>query len=320
MIVGSYFVYASVLTGGLWPQSQSDFRACAVAPTVFGVGYVMMLGAVSLKNWRIHRIFNFVKVGNRPPSDAALLGWLMTLVAAEVVFDVFWFFFIEQPTLELVSAKDFSHPLEDTTTCSFGPLIGVYFAPKLLLLAWSCFVGFRVRNVRHNFNESQKMAFASYAVFMEFVFAFSLNFLELDPTVEYLVSGALILFGSVNALVILFFPKFWSIYRIRQRGTAALNQTLLDNHGKTASLGSPQTSSSLDQMTGIFKDQDYDLVGELVSVRTQLQCAMLEINRLKLGMAPMLVADGLSKSSMFDSSDDTHPEDGLEPFDSLTGN
>jgi len=144
--------------------------------------------------------------------------------------------------------------------------------------------------------------------------------MELDPTLEYVVGGGLICFGSVNALVILFFPKFWSIWRIRQRGNAALNQTLLDNHAKSPSLGGSNTSQSLDEMTGIFKDQDYDIVGELVSVRTQLMCAMQEINRLKRGsvVAPILVPDGLSKSSMFDSSEDATPEDGLmEQFGSI---
>ncbi len=224
MVMGSYLCYASVVVAG---HAREDAMHCIVYPTLFGMGYVLLLGALALKNWRIHVIFKGISKAP-PPSNSKLMTYLLGLLACEVIFNCVWFL-LNRPTLVLVS----STVLDSTAlelVCSFdsNPLIQVaFFSPKLLLLLWACYVGFRVRNVTHNFNESTKVALATFAIMLEFLFGMILSKVLLNPSMQFILQGFLVCFGTFNVLVILFVPKLCNIYVLSRRGFSSLRESML---------------------------------------------------------------------------------------------
>ncbi|KAG0329537.1 hypothetical protein BGZ99_001539 [Dissophora globulifera] len=191
-----------------------DMGVCVVQTLAYPVGATLLVGSLAIKNYRIYRIFNSVKVlnsGSQTRTVMRYLGVALILVLIPTVIELI----VERPgtqkiniqQIQWVRCRDIETNVRWTVVVAIVPLFfivfGVYFA-------------FKTRNVVYLWNEAKQIAVVLYNVFFLTVIMIISCFF---PTELYLatfyISIICPLVIAYLSLFVLFLPKFWKIWRKR---------------------------------------------------------------------------------------------------------
>lgn len=213
MLLGSYLACAAVVVSA---QGQSYRPFCILFPTLFGCAFVLVFGSLTLKNRRIHQIFNRSPPGpngriEKPASDALLLQTIAAMLGGELTLNMLWFAF-NSPRVELVNS---SGDRAMHWSCAYEQnvvFVVIFITPKALMVLYAMWVSWKVRNVNDQFNESPKLAFSAYTTVIFGGFGLGVGVADISSNELFLINSLLILVGILSNILVLLVPKLWAIY------------------------------------------------------------------------------------------------------------
>jgi len=178
---------------------------CMVREVIPSMSLSLILANISVKTWRIWKIFDNKALKRVQIQDFQLVGMTASLLAFEAIIFIAWA--ATDPPKPYVNFGDW---------ICFSPLGKNYdFALKgykILLIIGNAFLAYSVRTVKLNqFNESLHIAFSIYNILVVFVLVtiLELNINKLKPT--FIISSCGTLIIMVGILATLFAPKLWMI-------------------------------------------------------------------------------------------------------------
>ncbi|XP_055880727.1 probable G-protein coupled receptor CG31760 isoform X3 [Biomphalaria glabrata] len=185
---------------------------CTLQIWPFNLGFVIMYGALLLKTWRISVIFKSggaTKRINLP--DKALLQRMIPLVIVFTGYLSVWTA-LDPPyayTVKTSSGLKFF-------TCSMTWWKYALYGGEALLLLVGVYLCFTVRKAPAHFNESKFITWATYnAIILGSFILMLTQFVGLSggPDVVYVLLMAQQQVFVTITLALIFFPKFWALYR-----------------------------------------------------------------------------------------------------------
>ncbi|KAF9344562.1 hypothetical protein BGX26_004227, partial [Mortierella sp. AD094] len=168
--------------------------------------------ALTIKNYRIYRIFNSVTIANQKFQSWLLVRYVALLVVLCVI-PVLVEVLIDSPGPTRINIHSYQW-----VRCK-GPHTQTWWYPvgaiiPILLIILGVFLAFKTRNIVYLWNEAQQIALVLYNMFF---FALIIGICQFFPVDLFTVTFDLtITAGYVLAflsLIILFSPKFWKIWK-----------------------------------------------------------------------------------------------------------
>jgi len=208
MIVG----YISIFTMFGKPHPVS----CAFQPWLLGLSSISMIVALSVKNFRIWRIFKFPMKKVSISNFELIILWAIVMLPA--IFIIVLWTIISTPTAKMQESNGDDHYI-----CTTGGFTGepgglVFF---FILVAYGAFVllvgaiiSYLVRNVPSQFNESRLMTISIYNIgFLSVVIIpVYLVVIEFDPFVAWILRALAILYAFTATMILQFLPKLFGIF------------------------------------------------------------------------------------------------------------
>ncbi|KAF9427607.1 hypothetical protein BGZ94_004579 [Podila epigama] len=170
--------------------------------------------ALTIKNYRIYRIFNSVTVANQAFQTRLLLRFvfLAVLIAAapmlaQVIIDT------PEPTMLNIRAYQWVHCDGKQSQAWWIAAAGVV---PLLLTFFGVFLAFKTRNVTYLWNEASQISLVLYNKFFFILIIVISQFFPMEIfTATFYISIIGIFFTAALALVVLFGPKFWNLWKAK---------------------------------------------------------------------------------------------------------
>ncbi|CAO3573723.1 unnamed protein product [Mortierella alpina] len=212
---------------------------CMARPLALNVGFVLVVGNIVAKNFRVYRIFHNIYVTKRVIRDAHLLKIVGTIMAGSLIIMAVWYI-KAPPALQQITMPDFTaYWTCNSISGSSTPLLSVLFAYNASLLLIATFLGYKNRNVAANYNECRQIAFVVYNIVLSACLAMPTVFLPQDQFLtKFYLSNVVILFGTTFSLLFLFLPKLWELFTQIEKS----HQQRSSNSGNGTSDGSDQNS------------------------------------------------------------------------------
>ncbi|KAF9948297.1 hypothetical protein BGZ72_009778 [Mortierella alpina] len=201
---------------------------CMARPLALNVGFVLVVGNIVAKNFRVYRIFHNIYVTKRVIKDAHLLKIVGTILVGSLIIMVAWFL-KSPPALQQITMPDFTaYWTCNSISGSSTPLLSVLFLYNASLLLIATYLGYKNRNVAANYNECRQIAFVVYNILLSACLAMPTVFLPQDQFLtKFYLSNVVILFGTTFSLMFLFLPKLWELFtqieKSHQRGSNSGN-------------------------------------------------------------------------------------------------
>ncbi|KAF9181980.1 hypothetical protein BGZ50_005201 [Haplosporangium sp. Z 11] len=218
-LCGFILLYISTVAGLDIPT----YFVCIARPLTLNIGFVLVVGNIVAKNFRVYRIFHNIYVTKRVIKDAHLLKIVGTMLVGSLIVMVVWFI-KTPPILQQIIMSDFT----TYWTCSSvsgpsTPYLAVLFVYNAVLLLVATYLAYKNRNVAANYNECRQIAFVVYNILLSACLAMPTVFLpEEQFLTKFFLSTVVILFGTTFSLMFLFLPKLWELFtqieRAHQRG------------------------------------------------------------------------------------------------------
>ncbi|KAG0214373.1 hypothetical protein BGX28_002190 [Mortierella sp. GBA30] len=208
-LCGFILMYISTIMGLDIP---SNF-VCMARPLALDVGFVLVVGNIVAKNFRVYRIFHNIYVTKRVIKDSHLLKIVGTMLIGNLIIMAIWFL-KTPPTLQQIIAPDFKtywacNSVRGTST----PYFAVLFLYNAVLLLIATYLGYKNRDVAANYNECRQIAFVVYNILLSGCLAMPTVFLPQDQFLtKFFLSTVVILFGTTFSLMFLFLPKLWELF------------------------------------------------------------------------------------------------------------
>lgn len=207
ILIGHFILFlSSILT--ILPATEGY---CISKVVTFHTGWVLVLGSVFIKTFRLHAIFNSKKIKSFSISTLQLFGGLVVIWIVHMVPIILWVApavgngeRIESSTQQAcitAGASNLAYPLALTVLAGLELQCGSYLTHK-------------IRTVPFAFNESRYLGwilyFSSTLAFFYILFCFGA--LSFSTTASLLVFTSWIIFvGNLLSCVILFGPKMWAL-------------------------------------------------------------------------------------------------------------
>ncbi|KAJ3082932.1 hypothetical protein HK102_001384, partial [Quaeritorhiza haematococci] len=211
MIVGSLLVQASNLIDP-WANASNLRASCELRSWLFHIGSVAILGALTLKIYRIHRIFNFTNgmYQLRYLKDSSLFqiygGIFLLFIVLLIIKSV-----TENPVERTVVVVDsITNIVWDT--CAASNLEYAIFFSEILLLITGGYFAFKTREIREDYNEARSLGITTYNWLLIYSVAFIIEHtIEQNPNNKYLIHSVLIFLttGTFLACIV-----GWKVYCI----------------------------------------------------------------------------------------------------------
>ncbi|KAF9966095.1 hypothetical protein BGZ70_003294 [Mortierella alpina] len=199
---------------------------CVTQSLFLPFGITLLAGSLTIKNYRIYRIFNSVNVANQAFQTRLLLRFVLLAVllalipiVIEIVLDVPYAATINIHADQWVRCRGEKH--ENWWVLASGIV-------PLLLILFGVFLAFKTRNVVYLWNEARQISLVLYNIFFFALFiVISLVFPDELYTAAFYIEICGTFFTNLLALGVLFSPKFWKIWKAYQRRRL---QNPLDGH------------------------------------------------------------------------------------------
>ncbi|KAJ3178227.1 hypothetical protein HK101_010150, partial [Irineochytrium annulatum] len=186
---------------------------CILQPWLLCLSFCLTNSALLSKTYRIYSIFgNMKKMSASSVSGLAIIRNMAILCGIEVVVLIIWTV-LDPP----VPAGVFQSADAAFLTCSsakYGDIFsGILLSMNGLMLVAGTWLAYQTRNVDEKYRESFYLACTMYNSFIWSIIAISLVFLtQLGGTVQFVIRSLAICMVSFGALILLFAPKFSTIY------------------------------------------------------------------------------------------------------------
>ncbi|KFH71348.1 hypothetical protein MVEG_01648 [Podila verticillata NRRL 6337] len=238
-LLGFIFLYISTVMGLGIPTSG----LCMARPLLFNVGFVLVVGNIVAKNFRVYRIFHNIYVTKRVIRDSHLLKIVGTILAGNLIIIAVWFI-KTPPHLQQITVPDFmSYWACNNQRGASIPFFVILFVYDATLLLVATFLAYKNRNVAANYNECRQIAFVVYNILLSGCLAMPTVFLPAGQFMtKFVLSTLVILFGTTFSLMFLFLPKLWELFTQIER----TQQTRAANANANANGGSGLGENSVD--------------------------------------------------------------------------
>ncbi|KAF9570337.1 hypothetical protein EC968_001950 [Mortierella alpina] len=199
---------------------------CTTQSLLLPTGITLLAGSLTIKNYRIYRIFNSVNVANQAFQTRLLLRFVLLAVLLALI-----------PVI-IETVLDVPHPhtinihADQWIRCRGQRhdnwwLLASTIVPLLLVL-FGVFLAFKTRNVVYLWNEARQISLVLYNIFFfTLIIVISLFFPDDLYTASFYIEICGIFFTTLLALYVLFYPRFMKIWRAYERGR---HQNALNGH------------------------------------------------------------------------------------------
>ena len=240
VIVGFSSIYA-------WFGKASDF-SCAIQPWLLGLPAISMISALTVKNFRIWRIFRFPFKKIQISNLEVFIYWIITMIPA--VFIVALWAIISTPTASLEEVQDELHYV-----CTSGGFTGypgdyIFFAIftsyALIILIAGVIISILARNAPSAFNETKILTISIYNIFLLGTVGITVYLIVFpyNPFIAWILRTLFILYVFGATMFLQFVPLLVGVFIIDKGGNPRRNLNLqLSSLSQTSSTS--QTSGSL---------------------------------------------------------------------------
>ncbi|KAF9437966.1 hypothetical protein BGZ76_010336 [Entomortierella beljakovae] len=188
---------------------------CYAESFVLPTGLTLLCGSLSIKSYRIYKIFNSITISNQVFHSKVLVRYLAVLVIVSwipVIVEIF-----------VGSSKPIKTNIRSIqwVRCSgydseLGWSLGIMALPIILVL-FCVFMAFKTRNVISLWNEARPIALVTYNIlFFGILYVIAKVFNEDLYTVTFYITVTIIYNVAMISLFVLFAPKFWAIWKDRK--------------------------------------------------------------------------------------------------------
>ncbi|KAL7319878.1 hypothetical protein PS15m_002964 [Mucor circinelloides] len=216
-LVGFILTYISVVMMIGIPSQAS----CIVTPVTFSLGFLLVLGNMIAKNYRIYRIFNNIFITRNVITDNHLIQTVVGLVGIEMVILVVGLIVAKPvPTKFEVSFSShyWSCEPQGSNKIIFLVLSTIYAA---CLLLFATFLAYKTRFAGRQYNrysECKQMGLSVYNILFSALVGFAVIVNPLaDFYTKYYIEVISILWATSFSLLILFLPKLQAFYRFKMK-------------------------------------------------------------------------------------------------------
>ncbi|CAO3573178.1 unnamed protein product [Mortierella alpina] len=199
---------------------------CVTQSLLLPFGITLLAGSLTIKNYRIYRIFNSVNVANQAFQTRLLLRFVVLAVLLalipiiiEIVLHVPYPGTINIHADQWVRCRGEKHENWWVLASAIVPL---------LLILFGVYLAFKTRNVVYLWNEARQISLVLYNIFFfALLIVISLFFPDDLYTASFYIEICGTFFTNLLALSVLFCPKFCKIWQAHQRRRL---QNPLDGH------------------------------------------------------------------------------------------
>ena len=192
--------------------------ACGFQPWLLGISSISMISALTVKNFRIWRIFRFPMTKIRISDYELLAYWCITMVPA--IFILTLWTIISTPTAKMQDVGD-----EDHYICGSGGFTGepggiIFFSIFAfyggIVLLFGAFISYVARNAPSQFNESTLLTISIYNLAFLSVVIIPVYFVVngINPFIAWIIRTTAILYAFTATLVIQFLPIIIGVFII----------------------------------------------------------------------------------------------------------
>ncbi|KAG0017246.1 hypothetical protein BGZ82_000811, partial [Podila clonocystis] len=172
--------------------------------------------SLTIKNYRIYRIFNSVTVANQSFQTRKLLWYLAAIVLLATI-PLIVEIFVDPPVPKVINIRSYQWVRCRGIHTAIWWQVAAAIFPTLLIL-FGVFLAFKTRNVVFLWNEARQISLVLYNVlFFTIIIAIAQAF----PPEIYLATFYITIIGTyfiaMLALIVLFMPKFWHVYKSRHK-------------------------------------------------------------------------------------------------------
>jgi hypothetical protein len=252
ILIGTIIGNSTIFT---WRLTSNNIATCALTPILLGIGFVLTFGALFIKSWRIHMLFNeqslkMFKISN-VKLGLILMAFLLSEAALVIIIAVY------QADIIMITPDTF-RPSTWYLQCvdneiSFAFTIIVVVANGVLLM-FGLYLAIRIRKLKRKlYNESRILAFIIYNIALLSVLVTILQFVgSVNREVLFIVRSLAIVIGNSVAVISLYANK---IYYIRTLDNTSPNGTQTVQDTATSNLSNHISDSSVrEQMDKLVKE------------------------------------------------------------------
>ena len=237
MIVGYSSIYA-------WFGKPHPV-ACAFQPWLLGLPVISMIGALTVKNFRIWRIFKFPMKKLRISDLELLVLWLIVMIPAILI--VLLWTIISTPTASMEKRHG-----EDHYVCSTGGFTGepggyiffsIFVAYSAFVLGIGAVISFLSRKAPSQFNESQLMTISIYNLgFLSVVIIpVFLVVQPYNPFIAWILRTCAILYAFTATMILQFLPQLIGIFLIDKGRNVKVFKSKLPQHSSGTKMTSKES-------------------------------------------------------------------------------
>ena len=193
--------------------------ACAAAPILYSLGFVMVYSALWVKTWRLVMIFNNARLRKIKITDFQLMRYQLYMIAVCVILNVVWLFtdrlhwervpVAREPTTGDVIVSS------GLCTVSGDPFVAVapLLTAVLVLLVGGNILVYRARHIPSEYSESKWIAIAMIMLLEAMVLGLPVIILSSGtPTTAFITKALMIVVTTMGTVALLFLPKVWLAY------------------------------------------------------------------------------------------------------------
>ena len=234
--------------------------ACGFQPWLLGLSVLSMFIALTVKSFRIWRIFNFPLEKVNISNFELFILWFICIIPAIIIL-ILWSI-ISTPTAKLIEQDD-----KDHYVCTTGGFTGypggyIFFSIFTAYCAIILFLGailcILIRNVPSQFNESKLMAISIYnLVFLSVVIVpVYMVLISYEPFIAWIIRTCAILYAFTATLVLQFFPKIIGIVFIDRCKNVRVFRSALQKPSSGSSPNSPNSQVSSSEFVSTVETSD----------------------------------------------------------------
>uniref|UniRef100_A0A7S4IP23 G-protein coupled receptors family 3 profile domain-containing protein n=1 Tax=Vannella robusta TaxID=1487602 RepID=A0A7S4IP23_9EUKA len=211
LLVSIFIGYSSIFAFFGKPHPIS----CAFQPWLLGLPCVSMIAALSVKNYRVYKIFSSPLKKVRV-SDLQLLCWWIAIVLPALVIIVLWTI-ISTPTADFVDRDERDHYVCVTGGFTGSPGGYVFFfifvGYTSAVLLFGAVVSVISRNINPLFNESKLLTISIYNLgfLAAVIIPVYLVVLPFNPFIAWILRTCAVLYAFTTTMVVQFLPILWGI-------------------------------------------------------------------------------------------------------------
>ncbi|KAI7907470.1 7 transmembrane sweet-taste receptor of 3 GCPR-domain-containing protein [Cokeromyces recurvatus] len=192
---------------------------CIVKPITFSLGFILILGNMIAKNYRIYHIFNNIFITRNVITDMHLIKTVVALIGVEMMILIVGLI-VSKPIPTKFQASFSNHywtcEPQGNNKLLFMILSTIYAA---CLLLFATFLAYKTRfagKQYSRYSECRQMGLSVYNILFSALVGFAVVVNPLaDFYTKYYIDVISILWAASFSLTILFLPKLFSFYKFK---------------------------------------------------------------------------------------------------------